>query len=210
VSRRLVAGLVSVVLGVSIGFMLAHLTGVYGSDGPIGVLNIGRDDRTLIVRSMDYGWLGVRETPTTVTLTLHQRFALIIAPAGYGGQTITARLTAPIGNRRIIDSSVRGLTAPRFLRPANLPVGSVHLGDRVTFPGADAVMIEYSQTFLAPDGEVLTITQSPNLADVPVADPSGSSYSWTADGCAFTISLVAYGIGTMSRGDLVAIAASMS
>lgn len=224
-----------VIAGIVIGFAVARWTtsseGRYESPGSI---LISADQRTLTASaggSCTSGTLDAQETRDTVVVRVHTVPAFMIGPGSCGIEIFSARLSAPLGSRQLIDG-VTGARLPSFrgqgiLRPAFLPSGFMHRYD-AAFLGSDTVAgasagctqvftqgdsydeaIWISQVaggrWRTPDG----ITATPIVVRGRPGLAINGEIEWAQDGQLFTIQSMTYAYATLGTRDLIAIANSL-
>jgi hypothetical protein len=223
-----------VIAGIVIGFVAARWTtsseGQYTSPGAI---LISADERTLTASagSCLSGTLDLQESPDAVVVRLHTVPAVMMAPGSCAIEIFSARLSAPLGSRQLIDgvtgarlSSFRG---QGILRPAFLPTGFEHRYD-AAFLGSETVAgasAGCTQVFTQGDSydEAIWITQvvggrwrTPDgitATPIVVRGQQGLAVNgeieWTQDGQLFTIQSMTYAYATLGTRDLIAIANSL-
>lgn len=221
-----------VALGVG-GASLASRT-VAGADLSPGPILIGADGRTLagtVGGSCASGYLKTSETAHTVTVVLHRSPTFMIAPGSCGIESFVARLSAPLGSRRLIDG-VTGQSVPSFngatiLHPGYLPDGYVHRYDTATLPDEQVSSLTAGcvAVYTQPDSydEAIWITQQLGVEWTP---PDGvatrpvtvhghpglaipGEVEWTENGELITVQAHTYAYATPDTAQLLRIADSL-
>ena len=175
--QRWVAYSVAAALGVAVGIGIAHAARANGSYAAAGVFRVSADGRTPTtdIRSVDR--FDVRHDAHAVRIGefdppgLHWIFA-----GSCGSRTVTVTLERPLGDRSLVNLGT-GTKAggPDLLRMTAPPAGYAHDYDTVLFAtddpayGIKSETLAYEQHLTGPDGETITIVQSPEpLLDDPV------------------------------------------
>jgi hypothetical protein len=232
-TRRVAFGAGCVIAGIVIGFAVSRWVvskSLYASPGSI---LISADQRTLTASgsgSCVSGTLDVRESPDAVVVRVRQA-GFAMGPGACSVQIFSARLSAPLGSRQLIDG-VTGARLPSFrgqgiLRPAFLPRGFVHRYDAAFLPsgtvaGAPAGC---TQVFTQGDSydEAIWISQveggrwrtPAGIAAMPIVVRGqhglaiNGEIEWRQDGQLFTIQSMTYAYATLSSRDLIAIGNSL-
>lgn len=224
------------VAGILIGFGAAHFasSSVIGHFASPGSILVSADERTLTATasgSCQTGSLDVQQSPSTVVVKLHLWPAIMIAPGSCAMEIFTARLTAPLGSRQLIDG-VTGARLPSFdgrsiLRPAFLPPGFAHRYDAAFF-GSDTVAgatAGCTQVYTQGDSydESIWISQ---IAGGRWRTPAGihakpivvrgrhglaipGEIAWNASGQLFIVQSMTYAYATLDTAALIAIGNSL-
>jgi hypothetical protein len=234
-ARRAAFGATCVVAGIVIGFTVARWVSSWKAhyESPGSIL-ISADQRTLTASaggSCMTGTLDVQESPDAVVIRVHTVPVSMIAPGACAIEIFSARLSAPLGKRQLIDG-VTGARLPSFrgegiLRPAFLPSGFVHRYD-AAFLGSDTVSdasAGCTQVYTQGNSydEAIWISQvaggrwrtPAGISATPIVVRGrsglaiGGEIEWTQNGQLFTIQSMTYAYATLGTRDLIAIANSL-
>jgi len=229
-------GAVSILAGVLIGFAMAQWasSSVIGHYVSPGSILVGADQRTLTASTggaCQTGSLDVQENPSTVVVRVHLWPAVMIAPGSCALEIFSARLSEPLGSRRLIDG-VTGAGLPSFdgrgiLRPTFLPAGFAHRYDAAFFGNDTVAGATAGCTQVYTQGnsydESIWISQitgghwrTPagiHARPIVVRGRRGLAIAgeieWAEGGQLFTIQSMTYAYATLSDQALIAIANSL-
>lgn len=207
-------------VGATVGLLIERVVtrglGITHGIEPLSApITVSADGRTLQTR-LEQGTLTADETATTVTVTYEPASVLSACLLGTcASPVLTLRLSAPLGNRRLIDAANSVDAIGSVLRPTTMPPYLHHAVDVATLGGAAP---SYTLLYGGPGAQLSIVETAGDALPYPSnglvvrgrqAIAWAGYLAWIENGTTITVGSSTYGYLAHTTAQLVAIANDM-